>query len=114
MLDKKTKEGGRKAGTHRWLYRLICMIHDFSDEFPCSSGQADFLPGIFFRGGGGKIYRYANFFCYANFSIVLGLNFRGGQKSPGEDKLPQGGAPCESQQVFHKIIINHTCARDTP
>ena len=32
----------------------------------------------------GKIYCYANFFHYANFSIVFGPNFGGG-------KLPQGG-----------------------
>ena len=42
-----------------------------------------------FRGGGGKIYCYANFFCYA---IVFGPNFREGQKFSG-GKLPQGGAP---------------------
>ena len=40
-----------------------------------------FLPG-FFSGWGGKIYCYANFFRYANFSIVVGPNFRGGGKSP--------------------------------
>ena len=33
-----------------------------------------FLPGIF---QGGKIYCYANFFSYANFSVVFGPNFRG-------------------------------------
>ena len=30
---------------------------------------------------GSRIYCYPNFFCYANFSIVFGPNFRGGQKS---------------------------------
>ena len=46
-----------------------------------------FLPGIF--SGGGKIYFYANFFCYANFSIVFKLNFRGGQTaSGGSPRLP--------------------------
>ena len=40
-----------------------------------------FLPGIFFRGG--KIYCYANFVCHANFSIVFGPNFGGGQTASG-------------------------------
>ena len=34
----------------------------------------DFLPGIF---QGGKIYCYANFFCCANYSIVLKPIVRG-------------------------------------
>ena len=40
-------------------------------------GGAGFLLGIF---SGGKIYCYANFFCYA---IVFGPNFREGQKLSG-------------------------------
>ena len=40
--------------------------------------QSGFLLGIFFRGG--KIYCYANFFCYA---IVFGPNLREGQKFSG-------------------------------
>ena len=49
-------------------------------------------PGNFFREGG-KIYCFANFYCY---SIVFGPNFREGQKFSrgGGGKLPQGGAPC--------------------
>ena len=45
-----------------------------------------FLLGIFFRGRG-KIYCYANFFCY---TIVFGPNFREEQKFSGG----QTGAPC--------------------
>ena len=40
---------------------------------------------------GGRIYRYANFFCYANCFIVFGPNLRGQKSSRG--KLPQGAAP---------------------
>ena len=45
----------------------------------------------FFQGG--KIYCYANFFYYANFSIAFGPNFREGQKSPrgGGQKSPREG-----------------------
>ena len=43
--------------------------------------------GNFFRGG--KIYCYANFFCYA---IVFGPNLKEGQKFLG-GKLPQGEVP---------------------
>ena len=44
------------------------------------------LSGSFLQGG--KIYCYANFCCYGNFSIVFGKNFRG--KSLGEGRLLQG------------------------
>ena len=50
----------------------------------------------FFQGGGGKIYCYANFFCYANLSIVFGPNFGGGKLSE-RGKLPQGPPVTESQ-----------------
>ena len=39
--------------------------------------DSGFLLGNFFQGGGGKIYRYANFFCYANFSIVFRTKLQG-------------------------------------
>ena len=42
---------------------------------------------------GGKIHCYANFFCYANFSIVFEPNFGGGQKSL-RGQNARGGAPC--------------------
>ena len=51
---------------------------------------AGFLPGMFFRGGG-KIYCYVNFFCYANFS-VLGPNSGGPKLSEG-GQTASGGAP---------------------
>ena len=54
----------------------------------------------FFQGG--EIYCYANLFCYANFSIVFGPNFRGTKSTGG--KLPQGAPPVppveESQDCF--------------
>ena len=47
-----------------------------------------FLSRNFFRG----IY-YVNFFCYANCSIVLEPNFRGGQKSLN-GQTASGAPPC--------------------
>ena len=47
---------------------------------------------------GGKIYCYANFFCYDNFSIVFGLNFKG-QKSP-RGELSQGAPPLWKKATF--------------
>ena len=59
---------------------------------------------IFFLGGG-KIYCYANFFRYANFSIVFGPNFGGG----GTASRPRG-APCgrkpESYASFDRRNVN--------
>ena len=43
----------------------------------------------FFQGG--KIYCYANFFRYANFSTVLGPNFRGANCLRGRPLLPPCG-----------------------
>ena len=37
-----------------------------------------FLPGTFSRERG-KIYCYANFYYYVNFSIVFGSDFKGGK-----------------------------------
>ena len=42
----------------------------------------------FFKGG--KIYCYANSFCYANFSIAFGPNFRGTKVSKGGQHPPLG------------------------
>ena len=49
---------------------------------------AGFLLGIFFRGG--KIYCYANFYCY---SIVFGPNFKEGRKFSGGETASEGGRP---------------------
>ena len=54
------------------------------------------------------MYFYANFFCYANFSIDFGPNFRGRKVSEG-GKLPQWGAPCppvEKCQEFFQQVFN--------
>ena len=55
-----------------------------------------------FRGGGCKIYCYANFFCYANFSIVFGPNFRGDKKSPRGDASRRDASlpPVEESQYL--------------
>ena len=58
---------------------------------PIGYGDDGFLLGIF--SGGGKIYCYANFFCYA---IVFGPNFREGQKFSGGQTAappPRGRKP---------------------
>ena len=57
----------------------------------------------FFRGS--KIYCYANFFCYANCSLVFGPNFRGRQKSL-RGKQPQGHLlpPCGRKPVFYSAV----------
>ena len=54
----------------------------FSNIHPAS--ESDFLSRIFFGG----IYCYANFFCYADFSIVFKPIFWGRDKS--RDKLLEG------------------------
>ena len=58
-----------------------------------------FLPEIFFKGG--KVYCYANFFCYA---IVFGPHFREVQKFSG-GKLPQGMPPCPLWKKA-RIMVN--------
>ena len=58
-----------------------------------------------FRDFFGGIYCYANFFCYADFSIVFGTNFEG-QKSLREGKCLRGRSPSpveESQQEMHNL-----------
>ena len=65
--------------------------------YPIQTWPAGFLSGIFFEEGG-KIYCCANFFCYANFSIIFGPNFRGAKVSEGG--TASGGAPpVEESQV---------------
>ena len=45
-------------------------------------------PGFLARlcfGEGGKVYCYADFYCYSYFSIVFGQNFKGAQNSKREE-----------------------------
>ena len=59
-----------------------------------------FLPGIF---SGGKVYCYANFFCYA---IVFGPNFR--EKSPRGVNCLRGASPCppvEESQAIEDVPV---------
>ena len=56
----------------------------------------------FFRVG--KIYCYANFFHYANFSIVFGPNFGGGQTASGGGGL-SGTKPANSVTAVVWVIM---------
>ena len=80
--------------------------------------SVNWLSSSNFFSGGGKIYCYANFYCY---SIVFGPNFREGRKFSGRGesfqggakvfrggKLPQGGAPLwkkASKGLFVLIML---------
>ena len=66
---------------------LVILIKQYviDSNFTCAPTFLDLLTWLssrnFFRVG--KIYCYANFFHYANFSIVFGPNFGGGQTASG-------------------------------
>ena len=76
-----------------FAWMTICFISQSSVKLSCiellmipwrAPSNTGFLLGIF----SGEIYCYANLFCYANFSIVFGPNFRGGGQTVS------GGHPC--------------------
>ena len=75
--------------------KKICFVLkiNYAVEHIICCNYSGFLPGIF--SGGGKIY------CYANFSIVFGPNFKegGGGKSLRVGKLPRGASPCGRKPV---------------
>ena len=58
----------------------------------------------------GKIYCYANFFCFANFSIVFGPNFKRGKslRGRGANGLKGGALPVEESQYGQRR--NYTIA----
>ena len=61
-----------------------------------------FLLRLFSRGcgqEGGKTKCHVNFFWYANFSIVLDQNIRGGGSVSGEGKHLQMGQPPKKAKV---------------
>ena len=70
----------------RKAFILCTKKHHFISYPFCLAG---FLLGIFSEGG--KIYCYANFFCYA---IVFGPNFRERQKFSGGANCLRGAPPC--------------------
>ena len=52
----------------------------------------------------GGIYWHANFYCYANFSIVFRPNFKG-EKSGGGGELLYGALP--SLVVESQLLMSH-------
>ena len=90
-------------GTATRIFKeLPCFGVTFSNIHPAS--KFGFLSGIF-SGGGGKIYSYANFFCYANFSIVLNQIWGGGQTASGESQ--ESAEQCIKTQ---KGVVVSTCS----
>ena len=72
--------------------------------------KAGFIPGIFL--GGAKMYCYASIFCYANFSIVFGPNFKGEAKVSEGDKLPlpQGAPPATALYLMlYSVTVVDSC-----
>ena len=63
-----------------------------------------------FFSGGGKIYCYANFICYANFSIIFGSNFRRAIKLSDTSIDQYGTAMLKGNRVvasqFSHAIVN--------
>ena len=62
-----------------------------------------FFQGFFFGGGGSKIYYYANFYCYANFSIAFRPNW--GKVSEGRETV--WGAPLAPMEESQSPCINY-------
>ena len=79
---------------------ILIMIANFEKIKIHQVSYSGFLLGIF---SGGKIYCYANFYCY---SIVFRPNFREGQKFSGGQTASGGHPPVppveESQYIFRK------------
>ena len=80
-----------------WHFDLVICTPPQKKTFFLPIVISGFLPGIF---QGGKICCYANFFCYANSSIVFGPNFRGAKVSGGRPLLPCGRKPDFRNDTF--------------
>ena len=76
-----------------FFYKVLLKVDILLDLL----SHAGFLSGFF--SGGGKIYCFSNFYCYANFSIIFGPNFTGDKGLAGGG----GGAPVEESQHGHII-----------
>ena len=95
---------------HDCVY-IYWAFHNYSADSlfsPIYQGKASFISWLssrnFFQGGG-KIYCYANFYCY---SIDFGPNFREGRKFSGGAPpcLPCGRKPVSSPgQRKRKLVI---------
>ena len=82
----------------KWLIQKLALLTDlpyaYEEYAPTRLSSKSALKKCrlssrkFFQGG--KIYSYANFFCYANFSIVFGPNFGGAEVCEGGN-CPRGG-----------------------
>ena len=64
------------------------------------------LPSRIFSGG--EICCFANFYCYATFSIVLGEILGGTFQGRGEGKSLQGDAPLSLIEESQSVIIDQT------
>ena len=75
----------------------------FSNIHPAS--EFGFLLGIFSEGGGGgKIYCYANFFLYANFSIVLNQIWGGGKLLQGKARSQPNNVSKHRKELFYRHV----------
>ena len=81
----------------------------FSNIHPAS--ESDFLSGIFSGGS----YCYANFFCYANFSIVFKPIFLGGGANSrgklleGKDSSQRSNVSKHRNELFSKEALTNSC-----
>ena len=85
----------------------------FSNIHPAS--ESGFLPGIFFGGGRGKVYCYANFFVMLIF-LLFSNHFFLGEGGISGDKLLQGKASSQPNNVskhrnelFSKETLTNSC-----
>ena len=89
----------------RIFKELPCFSVRFSNIHPAL--ESGFLPGIF-QGG---IYCYANFFCSANFSIVLKPIFfwGGGKLHEGKASSQPNNVSKHRNELFSKETLTNYC-----
>ena len=81
--------------------KVVGAILDLSKAFDALPHDLFWLSaGNFFRGEGGKIYCYANFYCY---SIIFGLTFKEGQKFSMGANCLRGRPLWEKASIIAKL-----------